>query len=472
MTDPDERVRAYLRARADVPVPGDLRLPSVADDRRPVARLAWLGGGAVLAAAVVVSALVVGGSLMRGPSPDGAGPGPAASASPTAATTPGAAAFPASVAGMPVLSVADAAALLEAGELDGRAVAVAGYYFNVAMSCPAPGGYIGPLEDWCRVVAFAGDAAGATMCTYGENSMECHDPPSGLRLEPWLMPETSGEYPNMERAPVPLVLVGHADDARQWQCSAETQAECADAFVVDRVAWANGKELPLTAPGAWERTAWEPLVPQRSLSKVASALGEGTEVIAIAPFQAGDISMVDPRWNLAGDGLVWIVRSIGSSGAGNEPTRAVMVSLVDDETGDIIDAHDLALDGGYRPARLWTVATRRGHECCADEVYPFYRVERVGGLTVHDGLIQGSASGDGTGTTYGPGTPLVLEAGTYAVSSWLATLDPDAVRPSADACETEITLAEGDDLMLDAVFAAPGQACAFGEPTPPKLTWF
>ena len=177
---------------------------------------------AALAGGVVLVALAAGFASMQSPSPDGAPPGPAG--------------FPATVGGMPVVSVAQAATLLDAGNLDGRAIAVAGYYFSVAMPCPAPQGYVGPLEGWCRRVAFADDAAGATMCTYGADAMECHAPPSGVRLAPWFVPETSGPLPQLEHAPVPLVLVGHADDARQLQCSPETQAECADAFVVDRVA--------------------------------------------------------------------------------------------------------------------------------------------------------------------------------------------------------------------------------------------
>ena len=48
--------------------------------------------------------------------------------------------------------------------------------------------------------------------------------------------------------PVALVLIGHAGDARQWQCTAATQAECANAFVVDRIDWAAGHDVPLAAP--------------------------------------------------------------------------------------------------------------------------------------------------------------------------------------------------------------------------------
>ena len=48
--------------------------------------------------------------------------------------------------------------------------------------------------------------------------------------------------------PAALVLVGHAGDARQWQCTSATQAQCASAFVVDRIAWAEGHDVPPAAP--------------------------------------------------------------------------------------------------------------------------------------------------------------------------------------------------------------------------------
>ena len=47
--------------------------------------------------------------------------------------------FPSEVAGLPVISVADAVELLRSGKLDGQAVAVAGYYGAFAPSCPYPG---------------------------------------------------------------------------------------------------------------------------------------------------------------------------------------------------------------------------------------------------------------------------------------------------------------------------------------------
>jgi len=81
--------------------------------------------------------------------------------------------------------------------------------------------------------------------------MSCHQP-TGTYLEPFFMSETSGDVSTWLTAgatgePAALVLIGHAGDARQWQCTASTQGECANAFIVDRIAWAPGQDVPLAA---------------------------------------------------------------------------------------------------------------------------------------------------------------------------------------------------------------------------------
>ena len=139
--------------------------------------------------------------------------GVSASPSATVSPLPSAAAFPSEVAGLPVISVASADELLRSGKLDGQAVAVAGYYDQVVMSCPYPGRYIGPLVSWCGFVAFTDTRAGARMCQpVGSNGTSCSRP-SGTNLAPFFMSETSGSVPwqgGLE--PVALVLIGHAGD--------------------------------------------------------------------------------------------------------------------------------------------------------------------------------------------------------------------------------------------------------------------
>ena len=126
--------------------------------------------------------------------------------------------------------------------------------------------------------------------------------------------------------PVAVVLIGHSGDARQWQCTAATQAECASAFVVDRIAWAEGHDMPPAAPGTGDQLSGQAITPRMTLAQVAAAIGVGDDLLTGAPFRAGDIATIDPRWNFAGDDIVWLVRSLAraaESGAGESRSETV-----------------------------------------------------------------------------------------------------------------------------------------------------
>jgi hypothetical protein len=384
--------------------------------------------------------------------------------------------FPAEVAGLPVISVATADEWLRSGKLDGQAVAVAGYYGQFTFSCPYPGRYIGPLERWCGFVAFTDSRASAKLCQpEGSNGTSCHQP-SGTNLAPWFMTETSGHAwawatGGATGEPAALVLVGHAGDARQWQCTAATRAECASAFVVDRVAWANGNELPPAAPETGDQQTGKVITPRMTLAQVATAAALGDDLLTGAPIRKGDIATIDPRWNFAGDDIVWLVRSLGPAAAsGARERRTETVWLVDDATGRVIDGHPLKLDSGYQPARLWPMATVHGVECCPGNVFPFFRVESGDGTLVYEGMVSGGASGEGEATTYG-GTYgsglLVLPAGDYSIAVWLATDEGGMTSAPRDACSTRVTLGPLDDVALRADFP-PDKACSLQRAPPPS----
>jgi hypothetical protein len=261
------------------------------------------------------------------------------------------------------------------------------------------------------------------------------------------------------------VLIGHAGDARQWQCTASTQAECANAFVVDRIAWAEGQDVPLAAPQTGDQQSGKPITPRMTLVQAAAAAGSGDNVVTAAAFRAGDIATVDPRWNYAGDNIVWLVRSLaqGASSQGEE-TRPETVSLVDDATGRLIDSHPLNLAADYQPARLWQMATVHGLDCCATNEQAFYRVQSDSGALVYEGLVPGGAGGGPDSTTtfggsYGGG-PLVLPAGRYSITSWLASYEGGSTGTPRNECSTQVTLGPLDDVALDADYPA-GQACTF-----------
>jgi hypothetical protein len=468
----EERIREYLHGRADVSVPGDLRWPAAASGSRRRWPISSAGAWGRLSIAGLVAIVVAVGLLSSLQLQTGPGPQttlPAGGSTPSTSQPPDAT-FPSEVAGLPVISVAHAVELLRAGKLDGEAVAVAGYYQQFYPSCPYPGRYIGPLENWCRLSAFADTAAGAQLCqTEGSNGMSCH-PPTGTYLAPFVMSETSGDVSTWLTAgvtgePAPLVLIGHAGDSRQWQCTASTQSECANAFVVDRIAWAAGHDVPLTAPQASDQQSGKALTPRMTLAQTVAAAGQGDNAVTAAAFRAGDIATIDPRWNFAGDNILWLVRSLaqGASSQGEE-TRPETVSLVDDATGRLVDSHSLKPAGDYQPARLWQMAIVHGLDCCATNDFAFYSVQSSDGTKVHEGMVSGSRSGDNGSTTfggsYGSGPPLVLTAGRYSITIWLATYEGGVMGTPRDECSTQVTLRPLDDVALDADYPA-GQQCTF-----------
>jgi hypothetical protein len=310
--------------------------------------------------------------------------------------------------------------LLRAGKLDGQAVAVAGYYQEFDPSCPAPMGYIGPLEGYCRFQAFADTVAGAQLCQpEGSNGMSCHQP-TGTYLAPFFMSETSGDVGTWLTGgatgePAALVLIGHAGDARQWQCTVSTQGECANAFVVDRIAWAAGQDVPLAAPQTGDQQSGKPITPRMTLAQVAAATGSGDNVVTAAPFRAGDIATLDPRWNYAGDNILWLVRSLAQGAPSqDDETRPETVSLVDDATGRLIDSHPLKLAADYQPARLWQMAIVHGLACCATNDFAFYSVQSDDGTKVHEGTVPDRPSSCPRAATRSPHGWQHMTAGRWA----------------------------------------------------------
>jgi hypothetical protein len=466
----EERIRAYVRGRAAVAVPEDLRLPVQPPPRRrrvvssfgPWARVAAGGLAVVLVVGVVLMSL----SSAPGPAHPSASQGGGSTAPASRKADPG---FPAEVAGLPVVTVARAIELLGSGKLDGQVVAVAGYYGAFTPSCPFPGRYIGPLESWCSMATFADTLAAAQLCQGGANGMSCQGP-TGIHLEPFFMSETSG-YANARLSggstgkPAALVLIGHAGDPRQWQCTSATQAACARAFVVDRIAWAGGHDVPAAAPQTGDQRTGTPVTPKLTLAQVAAVAGLGDTLLTAAAFRAGDIATEDPRWNLAGDSIVWLVRSIASaSPVQGQEARSATIWLVDDATGRVLDSQPLKVDAAYRPARLWQIATVRGLNCCGGSEMAFYRVTTSAGTVVYDGFVPGGEAGSPDSTTFGGSygsQPLVLPAAEYAIRTWLAPYANGVTGTPARACSTKVNLQPLDDVALNAEFPS-GRACTLG----------
>ncbi len=464
-----ERVAAYLKSRSAVRVPDDLlpaamrRVESKPD--RPVwQRPSRLFAGLAAAVALVVVAVIVGLSLPNVPAPAAtpraselapASTGPSLTPTPPTSPSTSPSIFPSSVADMPVITVAQAVALLDAGQVNGRAVAVAGYFAELFLPCPAPMGYVAPLEDWCRAVAFTDHDLGLGM----GNPMNWSIPTDEPNLSPYLVTETAGqEAMDVATESQPLVLIGHAGDPRQWQCSPDTKSDCARDFVVDRVAWADGSPVPLISP------TMEVSV-RMTVADLAAATGGGG-LITAAALKASDAWTIDPRFRSVGDDPIWVVRSVrgAASASSGDPTRSVAVWLIDDATDTVLYHLDLAISPSYQPARLSIQATRPPMNG-SDNISPFDRISQAGTAVLED--WGWTMYGNRTETRYGPGPPAILDPGTYTVEAWLATVIWSApgnsyvVGEAYDNCSTEVSLNALDDVVLQAAFRKNGP-CTWG----------
>jgi len=224
--------------------------------------------------------------------------------------------------------------------------------------------------------------------------------------------------------------------------------------VADRIAWANGSTIESPAPNVLGYPGYDVVTPKLTLDEVATALGDGQEIMSAVATTADGVRSFDPRWNEVGQRLMWVVRSIPSTVVdATDPTRDVTVSLIDDSTGQVADSHLLALPADYNPARLWVTATwiqadwNNGQESSG-----FYGVQPATGGSVQDGVI-GSGAGTTRGrATTGPDLPLLLNPGQYTLTAWLAKRDALPTDPKLGECSAEHSFSAGDDVMLTAKF--------------------
>ena len=205
-----------------------------------------------------------------------------------------------------------------------------------------------------------------------------------------------------------------------------TRNSCARQFVVDRVAWAGGADLPLEATKASYFPLDSQPQPALTLDQVASTVGVPDGLLTAAVVNPDDLASVEPRWNVAGNDLLWFVRGLAASdsqSSADDPTRAGQEWLVDDATGAVLESGSVALDPGYTPARIWFQATR-GSDHLSNELdrrVPAYDVFQVEEQLLHAGHVSGTTHGRPGLITYGPDLPLALEPGTYTIEFWFRT---------------------------------------------------
>ena len=233
-------LRARVHAIATVSPPAHGRRRSGRDRR-------WLIF--VVAAALVATA---GGALLFS---GGTSLPPTETASPRLATSaqPSQAAM---VDGLPLLTVSEAIAKRDAGDLGNHAIAIRGYWSDASVghSCVPPTGTPGVLEMYCIEREFGITELAAPIETISNRGLVT--PGAG----PWLTPyldntlagaETLFNLPiiNGQRyTPIPIIVVGHFDDPRATICRPEALQLCKDRLVLDRIVQFDPLSVPTPAP--------------------------------------------------------------------------------------------------------------------------------------------------------------------------------------------------------------------------------
>jgi hypothetical protein len=205
--------------------------------------------------------------------------------------------------------------------------------------------------------------------------------------------------------------------------------------------------------------------PALTLDAVASTVGVSDGLVTAAIVRPEDVASVEPRWNVAGNDLLWLVRALDAPDATaspDDPTRSAREWLVDDATEAVLKSGGLAIDSNSEPARAWFQATRGTNRLAnvLDDRVPAYQVLQADGQSLHAGRIGGGGSGRPGLATYGPDVPLALDAGTYTVQFWLPDSDADASQrdPAYAFCSGDYTLSASQDLTLQAAFGK-GDTC-------------
>ncbi|MGH2475887.1 MAG: hypothetical protein ACRDIL_11535, partial [Candidatus Limnocylindrales bacterium] len=259
-TDPvpwgDDRLdSAFVALAALHPTPvefSDRVIEAVRAETRDQGRFGWLRFAPLVATAMLAVVALVG-LAVTGPLNDPREPTdttalPSAAPS-TVPASPSAATPPTAVLGLGVMSVADAIAVRDAG-VDDRELGVRGWYTPIPpIPCPytpatSPVQPVCP-DDWSVLMQDP-----ESVVTRRENGFEGRSPDGPSFQVDFDELDTSWAQLPLEpgpSTPIEIVVVGHFDDRRSFACPAAEVDVCRDRFVVDRVDWADGRSVPMSA---------------------------------------------------------------------------------------------------------------------------------------------------------------------------------------------------------------------------------
>jgi len=367
---------------------------------------------------------------------------------------------------MPVISVGDALDLAGSGEIDGRAMAVGGWWLSdLAWSCPWPGRDTLPIEGYCTIDYLSSSPYERYTCTNNpDGSSGCHGNPlpAGVQvMRAMMLHETAGAdslgrvRDSQSKNGIPVVLILHVGDLRARQCPNGSQDACWAKAIVDRVAWVAGEDV--------ESGARLDLVTSLTADEAIFAARIDGYFVTALPVRLGEAWKIDPRLHGIGDDPVWVVRGIPFEPAGlpAHPSRAVDVRLVDDATSRVLFSGSLAPDPEYTPARLLVQAT--APQGGATGVAVYYLVETTDGEGLVEARLGGTIQSGDDATAHSVAAPTLLDPGNYVVRVWRALVPGDG-HAHFNECTEEVSLAALGEVVIEAAFAGEGD-CTFVTPT-------
>ena len=342
-------------------------------------------------------------------------------ASPVATAAPSAdlhepSVFPAEVLGLRVHSIGDAKALVAADKVNGRLIAISGYWSSFAIPCPAMP-HEAVMSGFCTGVHFS-------------DSNEVPTPGMGDPNAPVLVPETGnpdailfgGSFSN----PSAVVLIAHAYDSRAWQCAPDDLENCRLRLAVDRVAWSNGTLTSLAPLN-------DQVAPRLSMSDLTAVTAKSEQLVTAYPLQSTQLNDVDPRLLGWSTGVVWYLR-LAKTPADPDGISDGVVRLVSDATSSVVGELSLASAADYQPARL-VLDSHGGAD--TSERYPHFSVKSDGTILGDDTLDLGT-------------TPIALEAGSYVLHGFLQNNDGSPA--DGPTCDLPITITAESNVSYRAEF--------------------
>lgn len=194
-----------------------------------------VGAAALL---ILAAAALIGCSTAVAPSASIATPEPTSSPSPPPPTG---------------LTVTEAIALRDAGDLGSTQITLKGYWTNrtVMHSCAAPPQPQGEIDVSCNDGEYGITERNEAIVQY-THEYRMMFPTEGPHLTPWMPEDIAqvllGGLMEFEFPPVPIVVTGHFDDPRAADCNESRQQICRERFVIDQVLAFDPSSVPPATP--------------------------------------------------------------------------------------------------------------------------------------------------------------------------------------------------------------------------------